>query len=344
MQFHHRLIIGGLWAGLSCSPALAQTKLELYGQVSAWAGAQKQPGSQRTYGINGGGMQAPYWGIKGEEDLGGGRRALFGLEGFFATDDGSQGRFRGDALFSRNAYVGLSGSLGQARAGRITAPYFLSTILFNPFVDSFTFSPMMAHTYRGAGGQGVIGDTGWANAVVYQSPKFGGLQANAAYSFGERPGANGQAKWGGHLLYFGGALAATVAYQQIRFNATPGDLAAIAPDMRRQDAVQLGVSFDAGFVKLFGQYQHIVNTMASGNLRNDGGQLGAAVPMGSGSWLASYAYTRNRGANDTSRSTWSLGYDHNLSKRTDVFVAYTNDRLSGQSHGDSFGVGLRHKF
>ncbi|VVE41087.1 porin [Pandoraea horticolens] len=92
------------------------------------------------------------------------------------------------------------------------------------------------------------------------------------------------------------------------------------------------------------RYQHIKNTITGGNLTSNGGQLGMSVPLGAGSVMASFAYTKNSGMNDTSRSTWALGYDYDLSKRTDLYAAYLNDKVSGLEAGNTFGVGMRTKF
>jgi len=60
--------------------------------------------------------------------------------------------------------------------------------------------------------------------------------------------------------------------------------------------------------------------------------------------MASYAYSRDGGGLDQTRQTWALGYDYPLSKRTDLYAAYMNDRFTGQSTGDTFGAGVRAKF
>ncbi len=44
------------------------------------------------------------------------------------------------------------------------------------------------------------------------------------------------------------------------------------------------------------------------------------------------------------RTTATLGYDFNLSKRTDVYAMYMNDRITNKSTGNSVGVGVRHRF
>ncbi|WP_020205498.1 MULTISPECIES: porin [Cupriavidus] len=342
-------------AALLCGSAMAQSSVTLYGMVDAFAGASKAGGGQRAYGVDSGGMQTSYWGVRGTEDLGSGLKAIFDLNGFFRPDAGKQGRFDGDPLFTRNAFVGLqSDKLGAVRLGRNTTPYFISTILFNPLIDSYTFSPSIFHTYFTASNgrvfdPGIIGDSGWSNSLVYSTPTIGGLTANAIYAFGEQPGSNGQNKWGGNVLYFNGGFGATVAFQQVKFSNVPGDVTSPATlaGFDKQNAVQVGVSYDFKVVKLFAQGQYIKSSVnnATGDIKHTNGQIGASIPVGAGSVLVSYAYDKTRNdAADFRRNTAGLAYDYNLSKRTDVYVAYFYDKLTDQSHGDSFGLGMRHRF
>ncbi len=290
---------------------MAQSSVTLYGQADMFVGGVKSPGSgERAWVANSGGMQTSYWGIKGTEDLGGGTKAIFDLNGFFRTDSGNSGRFNGDSMFSRNAYVGLQNDkLGTLKLGRNTTPYFISTILFNPLVDSYVFSPTIFHTYFGAASNGVvdpgiIGDSGWNNSVLYSTPNFGGLSANLIYSAGEKAGAAGKNKWGGNLMYFNGPFAATVAYQQVRFNAVPDDLSSAG--LSRQDAVLGGITYDFKVVKLFAQGQYIktkASTAASGDIKHTNGQVGASVPVGAGNVLAPTPMARPRTRSVTSSAT-----------------------------------------
>ena len=43
-------------------------------------------------------------------------------------------------------------------------------------------------------------------------------------------------------------------------------------------------------------------------------------------------------------TTTTVGYDHNLSKRTDVYGVVMNDRFTGLKSGTSLAVGIRHRF
>ena len=43
-------------------------------------------------------------------------------------------------------------------------------------------------------------------------------------------------------------------------------------------------------------------------------------------------------------SNISVGYDHLLSKRTDLYGVYMSDQLSGLGTGNNYGAGVRHRF
>ena len=104
------------------------------------------------------------------------------------------------------------------------------------------------------------------------------------------------------------------------------------------------MAYDFDFAKLFAQFQYVKNTITSGDITMKGGQFGVSVPVGGGSLLASYGHTRSSGASEGRRNSWALGYDYQLSKRTDVYAAYYSDRLTDLSRGDTVGVGMRTRF
>ena len=187
------LILGAV---LFAEAAHAQSSVQLYGLLDAFVGYKKPMNGQSSVIAGNGGMTAPYFGLRGSEDIGGGTKVIFDLEGYFNVQNGSMGRtgFPHDGLFSRNAYVGASGQYGTATAGLIPPLLWFSTITFNPFGNSFVFSPIVLHSYVGVNGQGVFGNAGeWWNSVYYASPSFNGLAGRAMYSFGNDPGHLGQA-------------------------------------------------------------------------------------------------------------------------------------------------------
>jgi len=329
----------------------AQSSVQLYGQVDEWVGEQKFPSGQRAWQVGGGGMSTSYWGLKGAEDLGNGFRAIFTLEDFFRPQNGQFGSFNGDPFFSRNAYVGVESPYGTVTAGRLTTELFVSTILFNPFIDSYTFSPMVYHVLLGVGNfpsfttdQGAVGAGDWDNAVQYSSPSFNGLSGSVMYALGNTAGQSGAKKWSAQFLYFQGAFAATGVYQYMNFNQAPGDLTQLVPGLKSQSVSQLGLTYDLKYVKLFGQYMYTYNDQQQGSWHVNTTQAGVTVPVGVGAIKASYAYSRDAGGLDQTRKTWAVGYDYPLSKRTDVYAAYLNDHITSESTGNTFGVGIRAKF
>lgn len=329
--------------------AHAQSNVTLYGLADVFVGALKNPGGKAAAVQQGGGMSTSFWGMRGSEDLGSGNSAFFVLETYFQPNSGTYGRYAGDSFFSRNAYVGVSTKYGQLRAGRITTPLYLATIQFNPLFNSYTFSPMIFHTFKGLGTEGVVGDSAWNNAVAYSTPTFGGLDAGLLYGLGNTAGENGAKKWSVNVNYARGSLAAAAVYQYVNFSNVPGDLGGVlsqAPGLRSQGAAQVSLSYDLKAIKLFAQYLYIGNRSVGGNFHGNTGQAGVSVPVAAGAVLASYAYTRSSGsvARAQHRGTGTVGYDYPLSRRTDLYTAVKIDHFSGQSTGVTYGAGMRTKF
>jgi predicted porin len=306
-------------------PASAQSSLSLYGLVDLSVGSFQSPGGTSNKQVASGNMTTSYFGFKGSEDLGGGLMASFAIEGFTRTDTGSAGRFDADGFWARSSWVGLSTpSLGALNIGRNTTSLFVNTLLFNAFGDSFGFSPSIRHTFTSGT---VTGDTGWSDSVKYSSPKFGGLSFTGHVAAGE---ANGGKNGGVSALYFGGPLALGFAWQSVAKGST----------LANTKAWQLGGSYTLGDAKLFAQYGSGDNEATDNGWKITG--LGTSVKFGAGSLLAQWGrLSPDTGAD---RTTFSLGYDYFLSKRTDLYAVYMSDKIDGLSSGTNYAVGIRHRF
>jgi predicted porin len=67
-----RIAATGLLLTMAASSAFGQSSVSLYGLVDAFAGAVHPSGAPGTaWTVSGGGMSTSYWGLKGDEDLGG---------------------------------------------------------------------------------------------------------------------------------------------------------------------------------------------------------------------------------------------------------------------------------
>jgi len=338
--------IMALGAALLCTAgAYAQTAIQFTGIVDAYAGSMKMAGdASRQSVVNSGGLTTSWFGFKGSEDLGNGLKANFALTAFLRADTGAQGRFANDPLFSRDANVSLSGDFGSVLVGRWMAPNFLPSVVGNPLGDSFTFSPLILHMnvplFNGTGWAATTpSDTGWSNQIAYTTPKFGGFQANFQYQFGELPGDNGKKNIGANFFYFGGPLTLTGFYERDQIS-NPGIPNAYLGTTKK-DWMLLG-AYDFGVVKPFASY----GRSKADNSTNEAKtlQLGASIPAGpTGKVLVDMVSTK-LSQTGVKRTTATLGYDYNLSKRTDAYAILMNDRITNKSTGNSVGFGVRHRF
>jgi predicted porin len=322
-----KTLLAGLFA-LMAGSALAQSTVTAFGLVDMSLGSTKAPGATASVkGAESGKMTTSYFGFRGNEDLGGGLAALFQLEGFLRADSGQNGRFTGDTFWARNALVGLSSKeWGTLKIGRNTTTLFVATLSFNAFGDSFGYSPSIRHIFSSST---VTGDSGWSDSVLYTTPNIDGFTGSAFVAAGEGAGGRNVAVSG---TYVNGPLAGALVYQKVQKDG------ATAVD---DTTVWMGHgSYDLGVVKLFGQYAKATNDTRRIDYKIY--EAGIAVPVGLGKLLAQFGQiSPSAGAG---RKTWTVGYDHFISKRTDLYAMAMSDKIAGLSGGNSFSVGIRHRF
>ena len=354
-----KLLLSTAIAAAFASSAFAQTSVAVEGIVDLYAGSMKNSGDTgRASKLDSGGMSTSFLGFKGVEDLGGGMKANFTLGAFFRPDTGAAGRFNGDTFFARDANVGLSGSFGAITLGRSITPVTLPVFLFNPMGDSFTLSPLVLHNAvsTNAWTNTFAGDTGWSNAIRYTTPSFGGLTANVYYQLGEQTGSSNK-NIGGNVLYFNGPLSLAVAYHDVEVK-NPTDTTATGPSnviqiplsattnltATEQKLWLVGGAYDFNVVKVFATYEQAKHDI---DLRDKVGTLGVAIPTGgAGKILGAVAQTRRTSSSfdERRRTTYSVGYDYNLSKRTDLYAFLLNDKVTSFDNEHSLAVGVRHRF
>jgi predicted porin len=335
----HRISVAAMvgFGSLSSLGAQAQT-VEIYGLLGAYAGSIKRSGdigSVRV--INSGGLQTSYIGVRGQEDLGGGVKAIFALESFFRADTGEQGRNPADPLFSRNAWVGIEGKYGRLTLGRQTNPTYLAAGQLSPFGNSVVFSPLSLQSFVAAYGSNIVGDTVWNNGIQYASKEISGFRGTVLYGPGEVAGRNGVANLGLHATFKSGKFFTALSAQRVRVNIS-------APSAAQQEAVLAGASYDFGKVKVFGSTSH---TKIEAGRKNRLYDAGVSVPVSaSGAFLLEAARSTIEvpGVPDQHRTTSTVGYDYRLSKRSDVYIIYSNDKRSDAASAGSVAVALRHLF
>lgn len=306
----------------------AQSTVNVYGLLDLSFGSSKNPGSASSVqSVDSGKMSTSHVGFSGTESLGGGLSAVFRLESFLRADTGESARFNGDAMWSRNAFVGLEHKdYGSIKVGRSTTSLFVSTLMFNAFGDSFGYSPSIRHYYTSGT---TTGDSGWSDAVAYNSPRLGAF--NLGLSTALKENSNGS-NMSFNLGYNQGPLAASLVVQDVK-----KDAAVAIADTR---TVQVGASYDFGKAKAYLQWGDVDNRTTGNSYRISG--LGTRIPVGAGAVLVQWGQIDAKTGAD--RNTVSLGYSHAMSKRTDLYGVMMRDKVDGMSTGSAYSVGLRHRF
>ena len=331
------VLLASLLAGGVTGGAHAES-VKIYGLVGVYMGSIKHSGdAEAVTAINGGGLQTSFLGFKGEEDLGGGMKAVFALESFFRPDTGDQGRTPADPLFSRNAWLGIDGLFGRVSFGRQTNPTYGVMSQLSPFGASVVFSPLTVQSFVPAYGRNILGDSVWNNVVKYASPTYKGFQGSVLYGFGETAGESGYGNAGLHGTYRAGKFMAAISAQRVRMLAN-------TPLPSAQHSVLAGANYDFGPLKIYG---NTVRTNIGGGTSTRLYDLGASVPVSQpGKLMLELASTKIdlTNAADVRRTTASFGYDHKLSKRTDLFAVYSHDKKKDQSSANTYAVGMRHSF
>jgi predicted porin len=356
-------------AALMTLVGAAQADVKVYGALDASFGSfetahAKNAASTRVTKVDSGDMMTSFLGFSGSEDLGGGLKAEFALETFVGNDTGANIGNNAGQFWSRTSNVALSGGFGKVAIGQYDNPLFTAGYTYDPFGSSMAFSPTMRHySYIGQTsaipGAGVGFDTGWVNSLTYESPNFAGFTfvGQAALKESTTNGAkNSYALMG---AYNAGPLSLAAVYVKGGPTNSPAIAAGATYASYGADEKiwNLSGSYDFGVVKLFATYTDIkqeASTVATTQLFGNKDkiyQLGVSVPVTEkGSILASYGELKDKAAvtNVTSKDrVFSLGYDHNLSKRTDVYAVFSNNTQSNTANnesGQTFAVGIKHNF
>ncbi|MTW11227.1 porin [Pseudoduganella eburnea] len=320
--------------------ASAQSQVNIYGVVDAFTGRMATASAPQAMNVvNSGGMITSFYGFSGAEALGGGLKAQFQLEGFFRGDTGEGGRVNGEAMFARNANVGLAGQFGMVRLGRIGNPLFIAAGQINPFGPSTRLSPLINQIFTIPGGNATLGDTGWSNSIQYASNPVHDTTFIAQYSLGEQPGVHNN-NWAAVAKYVGQELAVTLGAQDVRFG--PG----VSLTVPQQRTYLAAASYDFKAVKLYASYSH--HSAKVSEREGHSVQAGFTVPAqgGAGRWMVSWSRLTEQAkiVPEFHRDTAAAGYDYNLSPRTDLYAVLMYDKISNAGKGNTYVGGLRHRF
>ena len=284
-------------------------------------------------------------GFRGREDLGNGWTALFQIEGGFALDAGT------GTLNDKDTYVGLAHKdYGQVQLGRFATPIRKINDYTNRFLgegpqDDANISQLSSDSLVGFNRR-------QANSISYRTPRVAGFVATVLRGANVET-AGGDSVFSSSLQYEdGGPLKGAVGYEAHN-NVRPG--------MRdKMVRVMLNYAFRAGDIGV--GFNRLTYQVPTGTLQrnyftvtgawkfgNDAliGRIGIAGDVGGsapdGTTLVAKGTSLTHGA-DSGAKYATLGYQHNLSKRTQLYTYFTrmgNEKLANYSLGTALAAPAR---
>ncbi len=319
-------------AAAAAVPAHAQSNVTVFGVLDLAARNVKNDASQKQLAASG--LTTSRIGFRGTEDLGGGLKAHFWIEGGLDPDTGNAT----GQTWQRRSTIGLQGGFGEVRLGREKNTSGVTWEQLDPFSDT---------------GMSAVGRLNQAftatnssyprssNMVSYYSPDMGGFTGVFNVAAGE--GALGNKHVGGRLAYNAGPLFAVVSYATTESSPTI--------DIKR---TTFGGTYDIKVAKFFGMY----SKTDAGPADQKNWLLGVSVPMGATVLRASY-HKMDGGGTISNREArqFSLGGQYNLSRRTALYATYsdisntntaftvaTGSALTTGRDSSGYEFGLRHSF
>jgi general bacterial porin, GBP family len=334
---------------LSCIPCLiawaasayAQSSVTLYGIVDEGLTFTNNQNGGRAWQLTQGNYAGSRWGLRGSEDIGGGRSVIFTLENGFNPSSG--GALQAGRLFGRSSWVGIADPLyGTVTLGRqynsvqdfLTYLQAASNGALGLYANAVYDSDDLNNTYRSQ------------NSIKYTSPTFRGLTAEALYGFSNQPGAFASNRtWSVGADYNNGPLRLDAAYSQLD---SPGTslTGAIASDNYYSTATSIiqnvknnrvlggGGAYTFGPATVALLYTNVQFDFLSG------GSLHFSNYEVNGRWLvtpnwqvaAGYIYTDQRSSSltysDAHYHQLTAGTNYFLSKRTDLYLSVALQRAS----------------
>lgn len=308
-------------------------------------------------------------GFKGAEDLGGGLKAVWQIEG--QVDGGSFG--------SRNTFAGLAGSFGTILAGRHDTPYKLSTGKLDPFGDRIGDYNVVIGNFNGI----VTSDERAPQTIAYVSPNFSGFSGAIAYVshyFTDQAATVTTAAIDGDerdqavsamLMYDNAGFFASAAYEYGEGNRLAGVLApgllpasVIGYDEPSLTSMKFGLGYTFAGFTLGAIYENIEADPGKGadDFDRDAYYVSAKYAFGNSAIAGFWGMADDlSNTKDSGAQMYGVGYDYNLSKRTSLYAMYAgvnNERngrygLWGSSNSayvspghniNGYSLGLIHKF
>jgi predicted porin len=322
-----KLLIAAVGAALVAGPMLAaQADTTVYGHFHESLDHYDNGGTTEKGLLN---NNSSRFGIKGNEDLGGGLKTIYQVEsGIFGADDGSGGSTAGQLGFGgqlRNTYMGFAGSSwGSVKFGRHDTPVKDMSRKIDAFNEEIG-------DLRNGIAYGSF-DNRVSNMMRYDSPSFAGVQFGLLYGASEVNTdvrtTSSSVTWTQGPIYLGLGYEVQKAHSSALKDAS---------DMRLVGMFNVTSDFYLAAI-----YDNVSNvTFIDGNDGKTWG-VGAGFKMANNLFKFQYANVdqTDKSVTDNGASFWVIGVDHNFSKTTKLYFDYAKVKnADGQNANISSSTG-----
>ncbi|WP_027795202.1 porin [Paraburkholderia acidipaludis] len=371
------LLCGAIGAiGMTTQAFAGDSSVTLYGVIDESIQYIHNVGGEHyQLGLQSSNWYTNRWGIKGNEDLGGGLSTVFRLESEFDLNTG-----KADGIFNRQSYVGLS----SKRWGTLTVGKQLD--IMQDMVVPVQGDNFLEYFTAPGDIDLADGSTLISNAVQWASPVWNGLQMEAQYSFGGVAGSMSSGSTASIAgLYTGQALTLAAGFFHADngnpvfsgrgINSTNNGMFGTPVNSHYASASKInvartGASYAIGPVTFGGYYSYSeylpdgYSTFSNAERFNNGEvwaywQVTTAVGLEAG-----YDYLKSHGDSSATYNQFSLASDYSLSKRTRLYATAALTHATGSNGAgpaqaviaDSWGweggnskqalfvLGIQHKF
>lgn len=334
---HTPFALAALCAAMGAQAQTSSSSVNLYGVLDACLVSYGSATGARVQ-LNGGGCYyGSRFGLRGNEDLGGGLRAHFVLESGFTADNGAMAQ--GGRIFGRRSLIGLDGRFGTIDAGREYAPAFYLLQPVDPM--QLGIGSALATIWSGSPGT-AAGRTD--NSINYLTPDFNGFSARIQLAPGEQAAplaSRGGDTKGMNVMYRSDKLIAGISYASVRNAAASGT----------DSATTVGARYTFGRFSLAalaqsGAWEGTRTAAAPASAtsiysrRFHSYMVGGSMKLGADTLSATYKRYDDRTVSNFDATVLSAVYVHPLSKRTQLYAGISrlkNARAS--SYGASDGNG-----
>ncbi|VWB20210.1 outer membrane porin OpcP [Burkholderia pseudomultivorans] len=335
---------------IGCANAHAQSSVLLFGVLDEGINYTNNVGGKSSWQMASGDLSTSRWGIKGNEDLGGGLHAIFDLESGFAIESGQLGY--GGRLFGFQSYVGLqSDRLGTLTLGRQfdSVSDTIGPLTANGSWAGFLFSHPLDNDNTDASFHA-------NNAVKYTSPTIAGVSGTVMIGLSNAAAGFTQNRMlGVGLNYTYRTLSVAAVYENL---SNPGTTTggALTPDdtgfvAGNQKIYGIGMNYGIGPATLGAVYSHVnVGRPDASLYAGDLGLANARLTFDNLEVNAKYditpalmvggMYTYTRGGLDRAGAKSSLHWNqlgaiaqYSLSKRTSVYTQIAYQQVDGSATG-----------